>query len=151
MTDSGSGAGGVGAGGGGGSGRYGSSGTRSVSPSVSGFRTATVSPDARPGPSGAPSHGPVPGPRSSVVYGGMGVNIDIDVNQTIYLDSPEYGVAGYAWWHCSEQDIPTAPTTTAEAAIAEYEVGTCVVNVSVMEYVHINGEISSTETVCLTT
>jgi len=135
--------GGVGDGGGGGS-----SGTRSVSLSVSGFRTAMVGPDARPGPSGEPSHGPVPGPRSSAVYGGMGVNIHIDVNQTVYLDSPEYGAAGYAWWHCSEQDIPTAPTTTAEAAI---EAGTCVVNISVMEYVHVIGETTSTETVCLTT
>ena len=115
-----------------------------------GFTSATANLYPRPGPvsSGGPSHVPVPVPYSSAVAGGTGINVNIDINQTIYIDSSEYGAEGYGWWQCSESDIPAVKSRPSAAV---EDAGTSVVNVTVMEYVHVIGEIKSTETVCLTT
>jgi hypothetical protein len=101
--------------------------------------------------SGWSSRVPVRPPRSSSVYsGGMGVNIE--VNQIIYVDSPGYGAEGYGWWRCSEEISPNNATSVAEDVVVEYAAGTYVIDIAVMEYVHINGGIvTSTETICLTT
>jgi hypothetical protein len=74
------------------------------------------------------------------------VSINIDFNQTIDIDSPDFGTDEFGWWMCNEKSDP-ASTTVKE----DYDPGTCIVNVAVMEYVHLMGEITSTQTVCLTT
>lgn len=116
----------------------------------SGVTSATANPYPRPGPvsSGGPSYVPIPVPSSSAVVGGIGINVNIDTNQTTYINSAEYGAEGYEWWQCSESDI-SAVKLGFSAAVEDD--GTCVVNVAVMEYVHVIGEIRSTETVYLTT
>jgi hypothetical protein len=59
---------------------------------------------------------------------------------------------GYGWWMCSQSDTPSpGQMEMSPVAGEEYDVGSCIVNVAVMEYVHILGEVTSTETVCLTT
>jgi hypothetical protein len=131
-----------------------SSPTHSMRPShaPSSLIRATANPFPHPGSapvsSGSfPSHVSIPIFPSSAVQGG--INVNIDFNQTIYIDSPGYGAEGFGWWQCSESDTPAQ--MPRPSAVVEDDAGTCVVNVAVMEYVHIIGEIKSTETVCLTT
>lgn len=122
------------------------SGSMRPSHAPSSLIRATANPYPRPG--SAPvssgsfsSHVPIPILPSSPSQGE--INVNIDFNQTIYIDSPGYGAEGFGWWQCSESDTP--------AQMPRPSAGTCVVNVAVMEYVHIIGEIKSTETVYLTT
>jgi hypothetical protein len=129
--------------------------------------TGSVNPDQRT-TSSTGSVDPYPRPQYSVLASSSGVlprpyppspsggpsdiNISINFNQTIYVNSPDYGIDGYGWWMCSESDESTpSQAETTVTAIPEYDVGSCIVNVAVMEYVHIVGEVKSTETVCLTT
>lgn len=99
---------------------------------------------------------PIPRPASSSALSGVDVSIDINFNQTIFVDSPEYGAAGFGWWSCSEESLPE---NTVEmlggngevVVVPQYEAGTCVVNVGVMEFVYLIGGVYSTETQCYTT
>lgn len=153
---------------------YSASGGSLSAPVSSGLpfsRSATDSVDPYPRPTSASgSIGPYLRPQSSVQVpnpsgvvlsqrpyppspstGSNGIRINININQTIYVDSPEYGMEGYGWWMCSQSDAPNqSQIETSPVAVEEYDVGSCIVNVAVMEYVHIIGEVASTETVCLT-
>jgi hypothetical protein len=87
---------------------------------------------------------------------GVDISINVNINQTISVDSPEYGAAGYGWWSCSEESAPANSVEMiggngAAIFVPEYEEGTCVVGVNVMEYVYIIGGTTSTETQCFTT
>jgi hypothetical protein len=116
--------------------------------------TASVNPYPRPQSSAsAHSSGVAPRPYPPSPSGGPSdINISTNFNQTIYLDSPDYGREGYGWWVCSESDDSTpSQAETTVVAVPEYEAGSCIVDVAVMEYVHIVGKLKSTETICLTT
>jgi hypothetical protein len=78
--------------------------------------------------------------------GPEGVSINIDFDHTIYINSPEFGADGFGWWMCDAKSDP-API----AVVDDYDPGTYVVSVAVMEYIHPMGESTSTQTVCLTT
>jgi hypothetical protein len=86
---------------------------------------------------GVSSWGPGPLPSLSGGLGGVGVSIDVNINQTIYVGSSDFGAAGYGWWLCSESDVSGEPNPGSSLGwiVEEYGPGSCVVNVAVMEYV----------------
>jgi len=122
-------------------------GSSGIVPPMSTFRSSVASATA--------SLAPDPHPMASA-SSGVDISISINDNQTIYVDSPEYGAAGYGWWSCSEGSEPKNVVQMMGGSgevvmVPEYEAGTCVVGVTVMEYVFVIGGVLSTETQCLTT
>ena len=70
------------------------------------------------------SSGVVPRPYPPSPSGGPSdIDISINFNQTIYVDSPDYGMEGYGWWMCSESDESTpSQAETTVIAVPEYDV-----------------------------
>jgi hypothetical protein len=121
--------------------------------SMSGSSTGHLKSFKSPVPSSPVSHPSksrktFPHPSSRSGAHNEGVSIDIKLNETIYVDSPEYGAAGYGWWSCAKPDASIEPQKNDSD---EYDPGTCIVDIAVMEYVYLIGETKSTTTVCLTT
>ena len=126
-----------------------------IPPSPTGIASSSIL--TMPNPSGSPSASlaPISHPMPSA-SSGVDISISINDNQIIYVDSPEYGAAGYGWWSCPEES-PTENSVEmiggngAVVLAPEYEAGTCVVGVTFLEYVYVVGGMTSRDTHCFTT